>query len=73
MYKSDAILALAKRCDNEKRLPVLVLYTSASREKVKQNFIPIFNQKLGIRVIHECVLYSHKYGTRVILSKNVYS
>ena len=30
--------------------------------KVKQNFIPIFNQKLGVRVIHVCALYSNKYG-----------
>ena len=31
--------------------------------KVKQNFIPIFNQKLGVRVIHVCALYSNKYGS----------
>ena len=38
---------------------------SASQEKVKQNFIPISNQKTEVHVIHECALYSNKYGTSI--------
>ena len=38
------------------------LYMSESQEKGKQNFILIFNQKLGVCFIHECALYSNKYG-----------
>ena len=26
------------------------------------NFVPIFNSKVGVRLIHECDLYSSKYG-----------
>ena len=28
----------------------------------QNNFVPIFNSKVGVRLIHECDLYSSKYG-----------
>ena len=31
--------------------------------KSKTKFILIFNQKLGVHVVHKCMLYSNKYGT----------
>ena len=39
-----------------------ILSQGLSWEKVKKKFVPIFIQKLTIDVIHECVLYSNKYG-----------
>ena len=52
-----------KICHQNKNLKSgCALYTNASREKVKQNVIPIFNQKSGVCVIHQCLLYSKKYG-----------
>jgi len=39
-------------------------FLSLVRAKKKgKKFIPIFIQKLRVRVIYECVLYSTKYGT----------
>ena len=32
-------------------------------KKAQNNFVPIFNPKVGVRLIHECNLYSSKYGT----------
>ena len=32
-------------------------------KKAQNNFVPIFNSKVGVRLIHECDLYSSKYGT----------
>ena len=31
-------------------------------KKAQNNFVPIFNSKVGVRLIHECDLYSSKYG-----------
>ena len=35
----------------------------------EKNLIPVFNQKLRVRVIHLCVLYSNKYGSFFIQNK----
>ena len=32
-------------------------------KRPQNNFVPIFNSKVGVRLIHECDLYSSKYGT----------
>ena len=31
-------------------------------KRAQNNFVPIFNSKVGVRLIHECDLYSSKYG-----------
>ena len=31
-------------------------------KRPQNNFVPIFNSKVGVRLIHECDLYSSKYG-----------
>ena len=33
-------------------------------KKAQNNFVPIFNSKVGVRLIHECDLYSSKYGNK---------
>ena len=35
-------------------------------KRAQNNFVPIFNSKVGVRLIHECDLYSSKYGKRTI-------
>ena len=35
-------------------------------KKAQNNFVPIFNSKVGVRLIHECDLYSSKYGNSTI-------
>ena len=32
-------------------------------KRPQNNFVPIFNSKVGVRLIHECDLYSSKYGS----------
>ena len=32
-------------------------------KRAQNNFVPIFNSKVGVRLVHECDLYSSKYGT----------
>ena len=34
-------------------------------KRPQNNFVPIFNSKVGVRLIHECDLYSSKYGSFV--------
>ena len=36
-------------------------------KRPQNNFVPIFNSKVGVRLIHECDLYSSKYGRLVTL------
>ena len=31
-------------------------------KRAQNNFVPIFNSKVGVRLIHECNLYLSKYG-----------
>ena len=31
-------------------------------KRAQNNFVPIFNSKVGVRLIHQCDLYSSKYG-----------
>ena len=31
-------------------------------KRAQNNFVPIFNSKVRVRLIHECDLYSSKYG-----------
>ena len=31
-------------------------------KRAQNNFVPIFNSKVGVRLIHKCDLYSSKYG-----------
>ena len=31
-------------------------------KRPQNNFVPILNSKVGVRLIHECDLYSSKYG-----------
>ena len=31
-------------------------------KRAQNNFVPIFNSKVGVRLIHECDLYSSKYS-----------
>ena len=35
-------------------------------KRPQNNFVPIFNSKVGVRLIHECDLYSSKYGTLIV-------
>ena len=35
-------------------------------KRPQNNFVPIFNSKVGVRLIHECDLYSSKYGIFVM-------
>ena len=35
-------------------------------KRPQNNFVPIFNSKVGVRLIHECDLYSSKYGNSKI-------
>ena len=34
-------------------------------KRPQNNFVPIFNSKVGVRLIHECDLYSSKYGSHL--------
>ena len=36
-------------------------------KRPQNNFVPIFNSKVGVRLIHECDLYSSKYGTYMLM------
>ena len=35
-------------------------------KRPQNNFVPIFNSKVGVRLIHECDLYSSKYGISLL-------
>ena len=37
-------------------------------KRPQNNFVPIFNSKVGVRLIHECDLYSSKYGNHNCLT-----
>ena len=39
-------------------------------KRPQNNFVPIFNSKVGVRLIHECDLYSSKYGNLVQRKKH---
>ena len=39
-------------------------------KRPQNNFVPIFNSKVGVRLIHECDLYSSKYG--ICFSENLF-
>ena len=36
-------------------------------KRPQNNFVPIFNSKVGVRLIHECDLYSSKYGIYIYI------
>ena len=38
-----------------------------------QSFVPTFNAILGVRLIHECDLYSRQYGTQYTLVEYRYN
>ena len=41
-----------------------LLFTfTCNAKKAQNNFVPILNSNVGVRLIHECDLYSGRYGT----------
>ena len=40
-------------------------------KRPQNNFVPIFNSKVGVRLIHECDLYSSKYGMWMPMTKTM--
>ena len=40
-------------------------------KRAQNNFVPIFNSKVGVLLIHECNLYSSKYGTYYLVIKGI--
>ena len=49
------------RFDNSQTEGFVVTFTWTVK-RAQNNFVPIFNSKVGVRLIHECDLYSSKYG-----------
>ena len=48
----------------------LLLTFTWNVKKAQNNFVPIFNLKVRVRLIHKCDLYSSKYGISNDIVKN---
>ena len=42
-------------------------------KRAQNNFVPIFSSKVRVRLMHECDLYSSKYGIFQFLHENSYT